>query len=201
MPQRKVVYQQLGAIAGIAAPIVAFPSILIAIAFYPTFSWSNNALSDLGIIPGITGTVFNFGIYTSGLLSLSFAIFCLFYYLGKTWAGKIGSAFFAMANLSLTAIGFFNESFSPTHYLVSVAFFALVPISLFILTLAFWLNHQRSMAGFTVLIGVLAALPWLLWFTFNYVSNVAIPESLSGVAVSVWVVILAQKNVRLQSTS
>ena len=190
---RNVVYQRMGASAGIVAPILAFTCILSAIASYPTFSWTNNALSDLGIIPGITGPLFNFGLVASGLLSFNFAIFGLFTYFGKSWVGKIGSAFFAAATLALMAIGVFNESFSPTHYLVSVAFFMLAPISLFILTCAFWLSHQRRMAVFTVAVGVAAALPWLLLFAFNYVPNVAIPEFLSGLAVSLWAIVLGKK--------
>ena len=183
----------MGASAGIAAPILAFTCILSAIASYPTFSWTNNALSDLGIIPGITGPLFNFGLVASGLLAFNFAIFGLFTYLGKSWVGKIGSSFFAAATLALIAIGVFNESFSPTHYLVSVAFFMLAPISLFILTCAFWLAHQRRMAVFTVAVGVAAALPWLLLFAFNYVPNVAIPEFVSGLAVSAWAIVLGKK--------
>jgi hypothetical membrane protein len=191
---RNVVYQRIGAAAGIAAPILAFTCILTAIASYPAFSWTKNALSDLGIIPGITGPLFNFGLYASGLLAFIFAIFGLFTYLGKSWVGKIGSAVFAAATIA--AIGVFNESFSGTHYAVSVAFFVLTPISLFIITCAFWLTHQGRMAVFTVLAGVAAALPWLLLFAFNYVPNVAIPESVSGLAVSVWAIVLGKKMIK-----
>ena len=190
---RKVVYQRMGASAGIAAPILAFTCILTAIASYPTFSWTNNALSDLGIIPGITGPLFNFGLVASGLLSFNFAIFGLFTYFGKSVAGKIGSSFFAAATVALIAIGVFNESFSPTHYLVSVAFFMLAPISLFILACAFWLANQRRNAVFTIAVGVAAALPWLLLFAFNYVPNVAVPEFVSGLAVSAWAIVLGKK--------
>ena len=190
---RNVVYQRMGAAAGIAAPILAFTCILSAIASYPQFSWTNNALSDLGIIPGITGSLFNFGLLASGLLAFNFAIFGLYNYLGKSWVGKIGSAVFAGAALALIAISAFNEHFSPTHYYVSVLFFVLAPISLFILTCAFWLTHQRGMAAFTVAVGVAAALPWLLLFAFNYAPNVAIPEFLSGLAVSAWAIVLGKK--------
>lgn len=190
---RKVVYQRMGAAAGIAASMLAFACILTAIASYPGFSWTNNALSDLGIIPGITGSLFNFGLVASGFLALNFAIFGLFTYFGKSWVGRIGSAVFAAATLALMGIGVFNESFSPTHYFVSVAFFVLAPISLFVITCAFWLAHQRGMAVFTVLVGVAAALPWLLLFAFNYVPNVAIPEFLSGLAVSAWAIVLGKK--------
>ena len=185
--------QRTGAASGIVAPIVAFVCILSAIATYPTFSWVNNALSDLGVVPGLTSSLFNFGLLAAGVLTFNFAIFGLFTYFGNIWMGKIGSVVFAAATLALIAISVFNEHFSPTHYLVSVAFFTLAPIALFILTLGFWLCRQRGLAAFTVSVGVAAALPWLLLFTFNYVSNVAIPEFFSGVAVSAWVIVLGKK--------
>ncbi len=191
--QRSVAKQRIGGACGIAAPILAFTCILIAIASYPAFSWTNNALSDLGIIPGLTGPLFNFGLYASGFLAFNFAVFGLFTYFGKRWVGKIGSVVFVATTLALMAIGVFNESFSPTHYLVSVAFFALAPISLFVITCAFAVAHQRGMSAFTCLVGIVAALPWLLQFAFNYVPNVAIPETVSALAVSVWAVILAAK--------
>jgi hypothetical membrane protein len=191
--QRNAVYQRMGGSAGIFAPILGFICILSAIATYPTFSWTNNALSDLGVVSGVTSSLFNFGIVASGFLAFNFAIFGLFTYFGKSWVGKIGSAVFAAATIALIAIGIFNENFSPTHYLVSVAFFILMPISLFILSYSFWLSHQRVTAVFTISVGLVVALPWLLFFAFNYVPNVAIPEVVSGIAVSVWTVVLGRK--------
>jgi hypothetical membrane protein len=190
---KNIVYQRTGAASGIVAPIIAFTCILAAIASYPQFSWTNNALSDLGIVSGITGPLFNFGLLASGVLAFNFAVFGLFTYFRKSWVGKIGSTVFAAATLALIAIGIFNENFSPTHYLVSVAFFTLAPIALFTLTFAFFFNHQNRLGVFTVLVGAAAALPWLLLFAFNYVSNVAVPEFASGLAVSVWAVILGKK--------
>jgi hypothetical membrane protein len=185
--------QRTGAASGIVAPIVAFICILSAIASYPSFSWTNNALSDLGVVQGITAALFNLGLFVSGLLAFNFAVFGLFSYLNKSWVGKIGSAVFAVATLALIAISVFNEHYSPTHYLVSVAFFTLAPIALFILTAGFLLCHIRILAVFTVGVGIVAALPWLLLFAFNYVPNVAIPEFLSGLAVSVWAIVIGKK--------
>jgi hypothetical membrane protein len=187
------VYQRIGAASGIVAPIVAFICIIISISSYPTFSWTNNALSDLGVVSGVTASLFNFGLLASGILAFNFAIFGLFTYFGKSWVGKIGSTVFAAATIALIAISVFNENFSPTHYLVSVAFFTLTPIALFILTFGFWFRHQRRIAAFTVMIGLAAVLPWIILFIFNYVPNVAIPEFLSGFAISVWVVFLGKK--------
>ena len=82
--------QRIGALIGMLTPIRAFSCILIAIASYPIFSWVDNVLSDLGIISGITGSVFNFGLYCSGALAFGFAVFGLFIYFGKDWVGKLG---------------------------------------------------------------------------------------------------------------
>jgi hypothetical membrane protein len=196
--KQKSVYQKIGASSGIVAPIIAFICILIAIVSYPTFSWTNNALSDLGVVSGITSSLFNFGLFVSGVIAFTFSIFGLFTYFEKSLVGKIGSIVFGAATIALIAISVFNENFSPTHYLVSVAFFTLAPIALFILTFGFWFFHQRNIAVFTVAVCVVAALPWILLFTFNYVPNVAIPEFLSASAVSIWAIFLGKKMLSLK---
>lgn len=191
--------QKIGAAAGIFAPIIAFTCILGAIASYPKFSWTNNALSDLGIIHGITGSLFNSGLINSGILALVFALFGLFSYFGKCWIGKIGVAIFAGATIALIFIGIFNENFSPTHYLSSVAFFVLLPISFFIITVAFIAKLQAKMAVFTILIGIIAATSWIMYFTFHYVSGEAIPEFISGSAGAIWVIILSYKILKAEN--
>jgi hypothetical membrane protein len=193
MPDSYLAKQRTGAASGMLAPVVAFICILSAIATYPTFSWTNNALSDLGVVEGITAELFNFGLFASGLLAFNFAVFGLFSYLRKSPAGKIGSVVFAAATLALIAISVFNEHYSPTHYVVSVAFFTLAPIALFTLAAGFLLCHMRKIAVFTVVVGIAATLPWLLLFAVNYVPNVAIPEFLSGIAISIWTIVLGKK--------
>jgi hypothetical membrane protein len=193
LAQRENSLQRIGAASGIVTPVLAFTCILTAIYSYPQFSWTNNALSDLGIIAGITGPLFNFGLYSSGLFAFSFAIFGLFTYLGKSWVGKIGAVTFAATAVALMGIGFFPENVVPWHYLFSVAFFVLLPISLLVITGAFALERQTKMALFTLLIAIAAALPWMLLFAFHYVSGVAIPEFASALAGSAWTVVLSYK--------
>ncbi len=173
--------------------MLAFTCILTAIYSYPAFSWTNNALSDLGIVPGVTGPLFNFGLYASGFFALNFAVFGLFSYLGNSLVGKIGALSFAATGIALIGIGFFPENIVPHHYLFSVAFFVLLPISLLVITAAFALKRQTKMALFTLLIAIAAALPWILLFAFRYVSGVAIPEFASALAGSVWAVVLSYK--------
>ena len=199
MSERENNFLRIGAVSGIVAPLLAFACILIAIYSYPPFSWTENALSDLGIVPGITGPLFNFGLYASGLFIVSFAVFGLFTYFRSSWVGKIGSASLAATGLSLMGIGFFPENVIPAHYFFSVAFFVLLPISLLIIAGAFAFKHEMRMAFFTLLIAVVAALPWVLYYYVHYVSGVAIPEAASALDGSVWIVLLSCKMLRTAS--
>jgi hypothetical membrane protein len=178
-----------GGVTGIFTPVFAFLFIALSILTFPQFSWTNNALSDLGVVPGVTATLFNFGLYGSGLLSLSFAI-GLYKYLTKNVVGKIGAIVFAAASLALEGIGWAPENVRPFHYIFSVAFFALVPIALLLIASYLFITREKGLAEFTLLIAVLAATPWVLLFLVQYVPGVAIPELLSALAASAWSILV-----------
>jgi hypothetical membrane protein len=55
------------------------------------------------------------------------------------------------------------------------------------------MQRQTKMAVFTILIGIVAAIPWILFFVVHYVSGVAIPEFISGLAGAVWIITLGYK--------
>jgi hypothetical membrane protein len=178
---------------GIFVPAMAFTFIASSILTYPQFSWTNNALSDLGVVPGITATLFNFGLYASGLMSLWFAI-GLYKFLRQNALGRIGAVVFGGASLALEGIGWAPEGTNafnfPWHYFFSVLFFTLVPIALILIAANFLSTKQRRFSAFTSLIAVIAAAPWVLYFIVEYVPNVAIPEITSGLAASTWSITL-----------
>jgi hypothetical membrane protein len=87
----------------------------------------------------------------------------------------------------------------PVHYLVSVAFFALLPISMLIFTAAFWRERQAGMAVFTLMGAIAAAAPWVLLLAVRYVSGVAIPEAVSGLVAAVWAVVVAYNMFKAES--
>jgi hypothetical membrane protein len=185
--------QKIGVAAGFVAPVWAFLFISLAILSFPSFSWTNNALSDLGVVPGLTSWLFTLGLCGGGVLAFVFAVIGLFQFVGKGLAGKVGAGFFAASTLTLVCIGIFNESFRPTHYMFSVAFFVLAPLAFFILTAGFYLKGRRGLAVFTNIVAMIAAIPWILQLTISYVANVAVPETISGAAVSVWVILLSTR--------
>jgi hypothetical membrane protein len=181
---------KIAGIIGLATPLFTFAYILSAIASWQQFSWTKNALSDLGVQSGITATIFNGGLVIGGFLFIVFAS-GLFRFVGSRFVGKVGTATFILACISLMAIGVFNESFSPTHYIVSVMLFVFLPISLLIFVGAFWLEGKRRLSGFTLALALIAAAVWALQFTVHYVPNVAIPETVSGLAGAIWVLFLS----------
>ena len=54
MGSKNVNWLKISGVCGTIAPIVAFTFILLAILNFPQFSWTENALSDLGVQEGVT---------------------------------------------------------------------------------------------------------------------------------------------------
>jgi len=189
--RRQLWWLTTGGGMGVIVPVVAFAFIISSIITYPQFSWTSNALSDLGVVPGITATLFNFGLYASGLMGLFFAV-GLYKYLNKNAIGNIGAIVFAGASLALEGIGWAPENVHafnfPWHYFFSVLFFVLVPIALLVIAAYFMTTHKRQTAEFTLLLAVIAAAPWVLYFAVQYVPGVAIPELISALAASAWTI-------------
>lgn len=180
---------QLAGIAGMITPIIVFAMIFGAISSWSNFDWVNNALSDLGVQWGLTANLFNSGLVLGGLLFMIFANGLHLCY-GKRIPGKIGSGLFFLACVALIGIGIFNETFSPTHYIVSLMLFICLPLSLLAFAVALWQSKQRKIGVLTLALGIAASVPWLLQFSINYVPNVAIPETISGLTGAAWTMIM-----------
>ena len=188
----KASWLKLAGVAGVLTPLSAFVFIGGSIASFRWFSWTNNALSDLGVVRGATSALFNFGLFLSGLLALNFAI-GLFILFRDSVIGKVGASIFVLACISLEGIAFFPEDMRPFHYIFSVAFFVLMPIALLVIAGHYVKTRHKRMAAFTLVVAIVAAVPWVLQFTVPYVSNVAIPEAISAAAGSLWTLVLSYK--------
>jgi hypothetical membrane protein len=58
-------------LCGVATPIIVLPLILLSISYSPWFSWTRNALSDLGVHEA--AILFNSSLMIGGVLALAFA--------------------------------------------------------------------------------------------------------------------------------
>jgi hypothetical membrane protein len=195
MSTKTATWQKVSGICGIMTPSVAFGCILLAISYAPDFNWTNNALSDLGVMQSPTSILFNLGLIAGGILGMVFASGLLTLFKRKL-IGELGAIIFVLDFLALTAIGVFPENARPIHLYASVSFFMLFPLSMFLLAASFILASKKGMALLTFSMSIFAAVVWIAEFWLRYVPGFAIPETLSAGAASVWAVVLGVNMVR-----
>jgi hypothetical membrane protein len=73
LERKSIVRYRISGVCGVLTSVVAFVFISLSIASAPEFSWMENALSDLGVMPGATSALFNYGLIVSGILGFIFA--------------------------------------------------------------------------------------------------------------------------------
>ncbi len=165
------------ALLGVLAPIVAFASIFTAIMFSPWFSWTGNALSDLGV--GEAAAIFNLGLIASGLMFLPLSI--ALYAVSRSGSEKVSALLLLLSAVFLSLIGFLPESYGRLHYYVSVAFFIVLPLAIYLYAASTY-RRSRARALLSALAATVALGVWLLpW------SSPAIPEALSALSATLWV--------------
>jgi len=189
---KNVAWLKISGVSGILAPIVAFTLISLAIASYPQFSWTENALSDLGVQEDVTAILFNSGLIIAGILALIFAT-GLFIFLREKMLGRIGAFVLILATMALIAIGVFPENVRPIHYYASVAFFVLFPISMLFIVATFSFTGKVKMGLFTFVVAMVVAVVWIEYFSTRFVSNDAIPETISALSASAWTIVVSFK--------
>ncbi len=192
------------------APIIAVMTVSLAVLFAPQFNLTNDALSDLGVIPGVTSTIFTYSLIISGILGLAFAtsiyrIIHFYEVLSATGKPRFinralgGVLFFPGACLALIVIGIFPETVGVVHNVALVAFFVFSIGVLGNFGIGFWQVRQKSLALFSFMLSAVFAVPWLFLLLFPYVSGIAIPEIISALAMSLWMVVFGYKMIKIAS--
>ena len=185
----------IAGLCGIAAPILMFFLIFLAIGLSPGFSWNRNALSDLGV--GDTAPIFNSALIAGGLLLFIFSQ-SFSQILPRGALSLLGTVLLSLGMLVLSGIGLFPETAGRIHLYLSVAFFTLLPLS-FLLIGVSELSQRKSRASgmLTMLAGVSAALIWVLHWSIC-LGGVAVPETISALLGSAWAI---AKGVKLIQSS
>jgi len=185
------------ALCGIIAPLIAYTFIALAIMQMPQFSWTQNALSDLGVWKN-SALTFNLGLMLAALIQITFAA-SLCRYFNKP-LGRIGVIIYLISSIALLLIGVYPESAGRIHFYVALSFFTLAPIYLIFLAASLIKEcGEFSFGIITIFLAILAILPWLLYLQVLNVSGVAIPELLSTIPASIWNITTAIKLYRKAS--
>ena len=123
----------------------------LSIFLAPWFSWSQNALSDLGhVINSEVAALFNFGLLLAGFFITLFSL-SVFRELAKKT-----SYFLFFAGLFLQFIAMFDEVYGSLHFVVSVLFF----VTLILASISYSIEKKSFLAGFA---SIIAFLSWILY--------------------------------------
>jgi hypothetical membrane protein len=161
---------------GIIGPLTAFIFIGVSILLSPWFSWGNNALSDLGhSINSDVAPIFNFGLLLSGFFTILFSLTILRKHT------KYTGYFLMLSGLALQLVATFNEVYRPLHFQVSVLFF----LSLCFVSVSYIIEKKSILAVIALVVGLAS---WILYGLEMYSTGIAVPEAVSSIAISVWVV-------------
>jgi len=166
---------KLACLCGVAGPAVAFSLIALALARSPWFSWTANALSDLGT-RAESAALFNLGLIAGGGLLCVFAAGLWRSLRGKA-LGRAGGLAFLLSAAALCGVGVFPETAGRIHLYFSLAFFVGLVVALWLVGGALIQLGERRLGalvvGASVGAGAVWALPW---------PAVAIPEIISSFA-------------------
>ena len=187
LKSKRVILLKFALLCGMISPIISLSSITVAITYTPGFNWFTWALSDLGVHEA--ALIFNSGLIIGGILATIFAV-GLMQILRKQVLGFVGAFTLVLSSINLCAIGVFPESAGRIHFYVSLAFFTLLAISVFLIGVALIREPSQRYLGLfsilTVIVGSVTAL------TVPH-GGVAIPEMIGSIAASVWAVVLSTK--------
>jgi hypothetical membrane protein len=177
---KKFLSNQKISLLAIIGPAVALSTIAVSILLSPWFSFTDNALSDLGVHD--VAPIFNAGLITCGLLCSFFAA-SLLVKKGSAPFERMGALFLLAACVFLLCIGIFTEDFGNIHYSVSVGFFVTLLLAALILGIAWSSKKETRSLG---IIGLCVALIGIAGWSVSWGDGVAIPELLSAVPACVW---------------
>jgi hypothetical membrane protein len=171
---------------GAAATLLALGGIAAAILLDPTFSWTSDALSDLGVRDR-SAFAFNWGLILGGLAGVGYA---LGLWRSSSEAGvldgfRAGALAFAMA--AMAGVGGFDLT-EPLHGPAAIGFYALITVAFAVDGLA----RRGTATGRVVL--AFAPVHVAVWATFVAgwwpVSGLALPELPGALMLAAWVWLL-----------
>ena len=173
--------ERVCALFGVVGPLVAYISIGVSIMLSPWFSWENNALSDLGhAVKSEVASIFNLGLLLAGFLIMVYAVTVFRKHAKYSSICLLTSAFL------IQLLATFDEVYGFLHYALSVPHFILLSIT----SIVYAIEKKSSLAIITFIIGLGS---WILYGMKIYSAGVAVPETVSSVAIALLLVSSAIK--------
>jgi len=158
------------------------------------FSWSVNALSELGV--GEQATLFNCAMLIGGGLNFLFA-HGLQRYLGKERLIRAGIISILLSCVSLALVGVFTIDYHLSHGVAALGYFMLTPTGFLLIgagkkdSIIRKLSYVCGVAALIAILGlpvIVLALPLRIGF--------AVPELVEGLIISAWTINMSTRLLR-----
>jgi len=177
---------------GIVSAIIPYLFILTSIVLSPWFNFYDNALSDLGNIArnSYVAYIFNWGLVITGLFAASFALFLS--YVKYSWKFLIWTPLLLVASADLFLIGVFSEDVGRMHGIVSIIFFLMTIVTMFVYSFLSWPLGSPKVGALALIFGFVST---VVWFGDWPWSGLAIQELATVMMASVWLILVSFKNV------
>ncbi|WP_336022354.1 DUF998 domain-containing protein [Halobellus salinisoli] len=169
-------------LAGPVGAIFTSSAILAATLLSPTFSWTESALSNLGVAAEpFVALLFNGGLVAGAVIGLAYALALRPY--SRTLA--VG---YVLSLLAMALVGVFPAGTDP-HIPVAMAFFLLATATV---TLDGWRRRTSTTGRAGLALAVVHLAGWILWSAgIRPGSGLALPELGGVVMFGAWLLVLA----------
>jgi len=187
---------------GIVAALLGLSAVLAATVLAgKDFSWSINALSDLGVSP--VASLFNYSLILVAILDFIFTIGFV-----KAYANNalfyIGGVLLMLGSVSFSLVGALSKAYGAIHDYVSFGYFVLFPSSMILVGLAFLRLKMPTKGYFSIFAGIIAlliilggiAIRWHSWLNLGF----AVPEIIEAFIIAAWIIWMGASLTRQATT-
>ena len=178
---------RVAGICGLLVPVVIFTCLGLALLSSPWFTWTDHALSDLGVQTN-TAALFNYGMIVGGVFAFIFSLGLI-----KVLSRKIGGYVLLFSSIALIGIGIFPETVFVLHFFTSATFFVTLTVALLLLGITMQKDPFKRPVGLLALACAGVAMTSAL-FLFP-LKGIALPEAFSCFPAFVWCFIVGTKMV------
>ena len=183
----------IGSLIGILGSSVSAILLFLAVALSSSwFSWTKNALSDIGIHGGAASYIFDLQVIMDGTTMFLFGAIALSTFLSKKPSRRGWVLFLIGAGLS-TLSGLFTEDSSPILHLVgAIGLFVILPVGLILIGSVLRTKSKGRFPKLTQVAGSLALISFVTaWLAFRLRLlgyGIAIPEAASYLMINCWII-------------
>jgi hypothetical membrane protein len=176
---------RVAGICGLLIPVVIFICLGLSLVSSPWFTWTEHALSDLGVQKN-TAALFNYGMIAGGVLTFVFSLGLI-----KVLSKKIGAYLLLLSSIALIGIGVFPETVFVLHFFTSATYFVTLTIALLFLGITMQRDpFEKSVGLLALFFAVVAMISVVFLFPLK---GIALPEAFSCFPAFVWCFIVGAK--------